>query len=138
MAILARRVESDEVVQALVGLLEDPVEEVRVRAVESLGILGNAAAVDALVAGLAGAEGRVKRATIDALGQIGDVRAVEPLVAHVSQAEMVSLNAIWALGELGDLRAMALLTRLRDHTDPLVAWNAEQALEKLPAAPAKG
>jgi HEAT repeat protein len=138
MALLARRAESAEVVQKLVGLLEDPVEEVRVRAVESLGILGDPGAVDALVVCLAGSEGRVQRATIDALGQIRDVRAVEPLVAHVSQAKTVPLNALWALGELGDIRAMKLLTDLRDHPDLLVSWNAEQALEKLPASPAKG
>jgi HEAT repeat protein len=138
MALLARRAESEDVVQALVGLLEDPVEEVRVRAVESLGILGDPGAVEALVACLAGSEGRVQRATIDALGQIRDERAVEPLVAHVSQADTVPLNAVWALGELGDIRAMALLAGLRDHPDLLVSWNAEQALEKLPAAPAKG
>ncbi|MEE2751845.1 MAG: HEAT repeat domain-containing protein [Myxococcota bacterium] len=138
MALIARRADSDAVVQALIRGLEDPVDEVRMRAAESLGILGDATAVVALLACLEDGNPRVRRAAIDALGVLGDERAVAPLMGLVEGAVDIPLNAIWALGELGDSRTLDLLTRLRAHEDPYVAWNAEQALEKLPAVVTAG
>jgi len=138
MALIARRAGSDEVVQALVRALEDPVDEVRMRAAESLGLLGDAGAVVALLACLEDGNPRVARAAIDALGLLGDDRAVAPLMALLEGKEQIPLNAIWALGELGDSRTLDLLTSLRSHEDPYVAWNAEQALEKLPAVGTAG
>jgi len=138
MAMIARRAGSDAVVQALVRALEDPVDEVRIRAAESLGVLGDDGAVVAILACLEDSSPRVRRAAIDALGLLRDDRAVVPLMGLVERAENIPLNAIWALGELGDSRTLDLLTRLRAHQDPYVAWNAEQALEKLPAIGSAG
>ncbi len=138
MALIARRAGSDEVVQALVRALKDPVDVVRMRAVESLGLLGDEQAVVAILACLEDSNPRVGRAAIDALGVLGDERAVAPLMELVERRENIPLNAIWALGELGDSRTLDLLSRLRSHDDPYVAWNAEQALEKLPAVGTPG
>lgn len=137
MVLVARGVQDPVVNQALIGALDDPSQVVRLRAVESLAAHENTDAVPALIQKLADSNAEVRRAAIDALGVLKDARAVPALLATVQSQEdaALPLNALWALGNIGDHQAIALLSRLRNHADPYVVYNAESALRKLPAAP---
>lgn len=83
-------------------------EDVRVRAVRLLGELGDATAVDDLIASLA--DPAVSTAAMTSLGQIGDQRAVEPLIAVVRREGKAAPGAaVEALGSIGDHRATEVL-----------------------------
>ena len=135
-AKIARQVQSEAVIQGLVGSLHDPVETVRLNAIESLIELEAITAVPALMAALQTDESDVvKKELVNALGRLKDPQAVPVLIAHI-EARLaangrVPLNAVWALGFLQDGRALDLLSRLRESNDPYVVWNANQALRQL-------
>src|SRR5450759_2332909 len=61
------------------GYQKDPA--VRRAAAEALGQIGDARAVEPLIAALKDESWGVRRAAAEALGQIGDARAAEPLIA---------------------------------------------------------
>lgn len=136
-AKLARNVGGDEVVKALIGVLDDPSEAVRVNAVDSLAELGDASAVEPLIEVLRNdSSALVKREAVEALGRIGDPRAVPALIDYIEQhlaqkGGTAPLNAIWALGNIGDARALPLLSKLHDDQDIYVSWNATVALRAL-------
>ncbi len=137
-AKIARNFGSPEIEAALVAALDDPVEAVRLNAVESLIILETAEAVPVLVERL-GQEpsAEVQREMVDALGRLGDVSAVPVLIAYVEAREAdPPLNAIWALGVLEDSASLPLLARLRESEDPYVRYSANEALRNLRPAPA--
>lgn len=90
-------------VRPMIGLLADPVAEVRFLAALALGRMGDAAAVESLCAALADPARDVREA------------------------------AAWALGALGDSRAANPLAALRDDPDAGVRDRATEALEKLGA-----
>lgn len=130
----ARNFDSPEVVDGLILSLDDSSEKVRSFAVDSLIALDAKAAVPRLAEHMAtDASPLVRRQCIDAVGRLGDPVAVPALIALLESTEQEGppLNAIWALGQLGDMRALAVLSRLRDHSDPFVAYNANQALRRL-------
>jgi len=135
-ARIARNFESPEVIKALIGALSDPSEKVRLNAIDSLVLLEADEAVPTLMNLVnTDASDLVKKEAVDALGRLGDKQAVPVLLAHI-QGRMgpegrPPLNAIWALGSLGDASALPLLSKLREHSDPYVAWNANQALRAL-------
>jgi HEAT repeat protein len=138
MVLVARGVKDDVVTQALIGSLEDSSAVVRLRAVESLAAHENTTAVPALIQKLSDEDPEVRKATIDALGVLEDPRAVPALIAYVDERKTdddLPLNALWALGAIGDHQSIALLSQLREHSDPYVVYNAETALRSLPAAP---
>jgi len=140
MVLVARGVKDPVVTQALIGALDDPSKLVRLRAVESLAVHEDMDAVPALIQKLSDKDADVRTAAIDALGFLQDDRAVPALLelveAAVAQERVrLVLNALWALGNIGDHQAIASLSRLRDHSDPYVVFNAESALRKLPASP---
>jgi HEAT repeat protein len=133
-AKIAKNFSSDVVVQALITALNDPAEEVRLNAVDSLVELEATEAVSALMVTVQrDSSDLVKRQAVDALGRLGDGAAVPVLIAYVEQrkAKKPPLNAIWALGNLEDPSAMPILSELRNHPDPYVAWNANEALRNL-------
>lgn len=132
-AMMARTVDDPAVVEALVDVLEDGAEEVRLNAVESLIELEAEEAVPALMEVVeADPSPEVQRAAVEALGRLGDPQAVPVLVAYLdARREAPPLNAIWALGNLGDPEALGILGELRSHSDVYVAHNATQALRKI-------
>lgn len=139
-AKIARNFGSDGVEKALIGALEDELEQVQVHAIESLAELEAKQAAPALIGivDLQEASPKVLRAAVDALGRLGDTEAVPTLLVYLEAREQTAppLNAIWALGNLEDHRALPILSRLRESKDPYVRWNANQALRNLRPPPA--
>ncbi len=121
----------------------DPASEIRLAAVQALGLLGDRQATDLLVRLLKiEPDERVDAEIVRALGRIGDPNAVEPLihfVEHPSAAtgrsnEAAQRQAIEALGMLGDQRAIAPIVRaVLDYAqlDKFGSQAAGQALRKL-------
>ncbi len=101
-------------------------------AARALGALGDAQAVDPLLAALRDPDEIVRWAAAEALGALGDARAVEPLLAAVRDPAGHGRGAAaQALGALGDGRAVEpLLAALRDPDDH-VRGAAAQALGAL-------
>lgn len=129
----ARNFDDPVVIEGLVKSLEDPSDNVRLNAIDSIIELDAQEAVPKLVELMTSdPSDLVRRDAIDALGRLGDPRAVPGLVALLeSDPTHPPLNAIWALGEMGDMTALPILTQLRDSRDPYVAYNANQALRRL-------
>jgi len=126
---VARKVEDEEVVQALLAVLEDPSPEIRTGAIEALAEQGVIEAVPAIAERVQDRDPQVQAAAIQALGRLGDPGGVEELMRAARQQRR--LDAIWALGEIGDARALPLLTRLAEEEDEYVAWNAQVALRAI-------
>lgn len=140
-AKIAANADDAAVVEALIGVLADPSEPVRLRAVASLAELDALEAGPALRARL-GAETSpaVRRALADALGRLGVVEAVPELVAYVQTHgpdDRAQLAGVWALGALGArglqgearTRALETLVARRETTrDRSVRWVASAAL----------
>lgn len=105
---------------------------VRESAARALGNLGDAQAVDALVAVLVSDLKNVRSAAAEALGQIGDTRAVKPLISILkSNAEPEKLESVAiALGKIGDKRAIPPLTDLLKNNSYLIRMGAQQALKQ--------
>ncbi len=136
MVKIARNVDDEAVVDALVKVLADPSAAIRTEAVNSLAALDAVEAVPHLIPLLQDAEPAVARQVVDALGQLGEPAAVEPLVAYLDAHADVDgrdfpLNALWALGNIGDPTAVEALSSMREHADTYVAFNANQALKKI-------
>ena len=89
-------------------------------AARALGKIGDARAVETLVAAVGDEGAAIRRDAARALGPIGDERGVEPLVAALAdQSWDVRAAAAASLGEIGDARAF----------EPLVAALADQVWE---------
>lgn len=140
-AKIAANVDDPAVVDALVSVLADPSEPVRLRAVRSLADLGATSVGAALRARLAAEESpAVRRALADALGRLGAVEAVPELTAYVASFgddDRAQLAGLWALGALGAhglqgearTRALEMLVRRREATkDRSVRWVTSAAL----------
>jgi HEAT repeat protein len=133
MVMLAKHVEDPAVVAALVVTLSDPSAEIRAGALEALAEQGDASVVPQVLPLLQDPDAKVQRAAVDCLGRLGDPTAAPDLVAYVEAREgsRVPLNAVWALGALGDASALPVLSRLRESSDPYVAYNATRALREI-------
>jgi len=133
-AKIARNFGSDEVELALIYVLVDPVEQVRINAIQSLVELEAMQAVPVLMEVVQNdASDLVRREAVDALGRLKDPAAVEVLIAYLEERKDTRppLNAIWALGFLEDGRALPILSELRENHDPYVVHNANEALRNL-------
>ncbi len=129
MVTLARKVEGEEVVEALMVLLEDPAPAIRVRAIEALAEQGVVEAAPAIAERVEDRDPDVQTAAIEALGRLKDPAGVEALMAIAEREARV--DAIWALGAIGDARALPLLSRMAGYNNEYVAWNAEVALRAI-------
>ena len=124
----------DAAVDPLIATLKDvdtcPFE--RRLAANMLGGLGEARALEPLIAAVEEGDKDLRQVAAKALGQLGDVRALEPLIAALEDEDHgVQRAAAQALGELGDARAMDPLTSaLRDSSGVGWVWPTE-ALGKL-------
>jgi HEAT repeat protein len=122
----------------LIGFLADlgdPSAAVRSAAAASLGELGDARAVEPLIARLWDEKTDVRAAAAKALGKLGDARALEPLLALARSAwhgwpfwsdpyGSLSEAVSEALVELGDARAVGRLVYLLPKLDERVGYAA--------------
>ena len=144
-AKIAQNFDDTVVIDALVSVLADPSEQVRLNAVESLAELEAASAAPALIERLEKDESpKVKRAAADAIGRLVAKEGVPALLAYLAtfpSNDREQLAAIWAIGHIGDeggldpdIKSSALLAlvQIRDTTaDPYVRYNTNAALRTL-------
>lgn len=144
-AKIAQNYEDQVVVDALVSVIADPSEQVRLNAIESLAELEAAAAAPQLVERLKLDESpKVRRAAADALGRLLAKEAVPELLVYVSSFapdDREQLAGVWAIGWIGnagglepDVKKAALdtLVRIRDTTtDVYIRYNVNAALRTL-------
>lgn len=144
-AKIAQNFDDIVVVDALVSVLADPSEAVRLNAIESLAELAATTATPALIQRLESDESpKVRRAAADALGRLLAKDAVPQLITYVASFDVndrAQLAGVWAIGFIGNeggldpaVKASALetLVRLRDTTtDIYVRYNVNAALRTL-------
>ena len=126
----------DHDVRGLIRLLDHRNSDIRWRAADALGSLGEAA-TEPLLKVLEFPKIHVRIGVIEALGEIKSPRSVDPLI-HTLQTDGTSevrWVAALALGEIGDIRAIPpLLVSLKD-TDRYVRYGSAKALEQLGWSP---
>lgn len=101
-------------------------------AVQALGRIGEPA-VEPLIKALNDEDYIVRNGAAHALGLIGDARAVEPLIQILKDDEHSDAIAAIALGEIGDARAVEPLIQASKGKGWLVRKFAKEALEKIKA-----
>lgn len=144
-AKIAQNYDDPAVVDALVGVIADPSEQVRLNAIESLAELAATSAVPALIERLTSdSSPKVRRAAADALGRLVAKDAVPELLVYVTSFgvdDREQLAGIWAIGWIGNAggldptvkrAALDTLVRIRDTTsDIYVRYNVNAALRTL-------
>lgn len=144
-AKIAQNYDDPAVIDALIKVLSDPSETVRLNAIESLAELEATKAVPALIDSLNGDPSpKVKRAACDALGRLKAREALPDIIAYVESFtanDRGQLVGIWAIGYIGaegglsaDLKkqALDLLVARRDgSTDKFIVYQAKAALRTL-------
>jgi hypothetical protein len=121
-----------EAVPALVTLLDDRNEVVRLAAIEALGQMRTEEASAALMARAGAAQANVRAAIAAALGEARDVVAIDSLLAMLEDsAAPVRTAAAEALGKLGDERAVRPLRERLADSDPWAQAAAATALRRL-------
>lgn len=119
------------VVPVLVTFLNpDKSKELRLKAIEALGKIGEKSAVDSLVKILTEGDTEMRIATVTAMGKIKDPRSIPSLIALLDDKE-AQVFVIWALGNIGDKSAVSALTDRLGDPDKYVRYNAAQALKKI-------
>jgi HEAT repeat protein len=116
-------------VDALLALLGDDDEEVRLFAAVMLGSLSESRAVAALVRALSDPNANVGHAAAASLGQIGSPQAVPRLIEALRSEPWLQYPAIHALGAIADSRAAPALLDLLD--DDFLRAPALEALGRL-------
>jgi cellulose synthase/poly-beta-1,6-N-acetylglucosamine synthase-like glycosyltransferase/HEAT repeat protein len=113
---------------ALLGVLDDEESFVRYQAVESLGRIGDAKAVDRLLGMLDHSNdlGLVYLA-IEALGLIGSDRATPAILSRLNEGFLTQI-AIEALGRIGDVKALGQLYEATQSDNPLIKDVARRAM----------
>ncbi len=132
---------NDTAMGAYVAALQDPVKDVRMRAIWSLGLSRSPGAVEPLIASMRRDEYVLNREyAAVALGRIGDARALEPILEALKAGEIDSYDAVRALGGLGTPAVPHLMVMLegREGNDmvPLTAAEKLGDIGDLSAVPA--
>lgn len=143
-AKIAQNYDDAVVVEALIKVLSDPSEKVRLNAIESLAELEATSAAPALMDSLvADPSEKVKRAAADALGRLKVKEAVPDLIAYVETFDLDDrgqLAGLWAIGNIGseglppDMKkqALAVLVKRREGSkDKFILYTANAALRTL-------
>jgi hypothetical protein len=119
----------DQAVEPLINELHHPNLEVRWRAAEALGKIGDPRAVEGLTKALNDQIDIVSLHAAEALGKIGDPRAVEALIEALDNPSVaVSSPSAIALGKIGDPRAFEALAKALRDTDVRLRASAADAL----------
>jgi len=140
-AKIAQNYDDEVVVDALITVLPDPSEKVRLNAIESLAEIQDQKCGDALIERLkSDPSPKVRLAAADALGRLLYKNAVPTLVSYAGEFavdDRQQLGAIWAIGRIAyegldaDVKkqAMSFLVERREKaTDPYVLYNISVAL----------
>ena len=103
-------------VEPLIKALKDANSEIRQRAANALGFLGDIRAVEPLIEVLNDTT-IIQSNAAGALGKIGDARAVEPLIEILTDEDKtVRLDAAGALGKIGEPAVEPLIEVLRSES----------------------
>ena len=117
-------------VEGLIKVLKHKDEWVRGEAAESLGVIGDARAVDPLIQALKDKDDYVRRQSAESLGVLGDTQYLERLLRD--RNERVRFNAVESLVTVGGLEAVpALIRALKDtrkETYEAAAWGIQVPL----------
>ncbi len=143
-AKIAQNYDDEVVIAALVGVLTDPSEQVRLNAIESLAELDATSAGSPLIARLADdPSAKVRRAAVDALGRLAVQESIPVIITYMagfSPDDRDQLAGIWALGTIGaeglpaasKKQALDTLVTLRNTTsDKHIRYQASAALRTL-------
>ena len=105
--------------------------DVRRKAANALGKIGDSRAVGPLIRALNDSDSRIRSWAATSLFKIGEP-AIEPLIKALNDSESeVRSAAAKALGDIGDYRAMKPLTKALDDTCVDVGTSAKEALHKM-------
>jgi len=127
-----RRLKHPEAVPYMVDLLADPLPEIRERAVDVLGQIGDQSAVVDLENLLKEDRSEpVRIACAKALGEIGDPESLTALEEALTDTVQVRLKAVISLGQLGNDSAMLSLTAMLRDQLPELRYHAAQALAEI-------
>lgn len=131
-AIEALAVYGELATELLIAALGHEKDFIRANAVEALGEIGDAGAIEPLITALKYGDWEVRRGATIALGLIGDARAVEPLITALKYEDLeVRRRAAMALESIGDSRAVEpLIAVLKDRTS-FIRKGATTALGKI-------
>ncbi len=135
------QIDDPKATEALVGVASDLDMRVRIKAIDTLGLVKAKDATPLLVQQLfmRDTDLGTKQRILASLGKIGDKRATGPIMDFLSRNvdPAVRGNAIFALGDIGDPAALPSLEALaRDGQDPLLRSVAAEAARKIRARPA--
>ena len=124
-------------VQPLIAVVKDKNITVRKNAIEALGEIKDARAVDTLIVSLKDENPDIRKNAAEALGKIRDIRAIDALVTALkdkkSSVQESSKAAIKnTLQQLKDKRAIEPLITLLNHDDPAIRHFAAEALVGIP------
>ncbi len=116
-------------IRHLVGIMDDPNEEVRLFATQLLGQIADPLCVESLIARLRDPDDNVRHAAAESLGKIRDARAVRPLIDALQGGFWTQFPVVVALGEIGDIAAVPHLVPLL--RDDMLRQTALEALGKI-------
>jgi tetratricopeptide (TPR) repeat protein len=123
------KMEKKKDVKGLIEALKHRETDVRKKAAEALGKIGDTKAVEPLIQALKDENLNVRLGGVAALGRIGDTKAVGPLIQALKD-ESIRGGAATALGEIGDARAVDPLIRALKDENLSVRDAAGKALKK--------
>lgn len=143
-AVEAAKHNEPEVVEALIAVLNDPSDKVRLAAVASLATLKDKSSAPALVQRLKeDSNPKVREAAADALGRMEATDALPDLLIYANEFppdDQGQLVVIWALGHVGAKLTEAekrtpirefLVARREQTTDKYVRFNSTTSLRAL-------
>jgi len=117
---------------ALLNLLKDNNQTVRMTAIRAIAILGDKDDADAIIPFIQDKQTMVREAAIQTLGTLRNPKAISallPILVH--REEDACLYAIEALGKIGDISAYNTLVHLLETGDEKLRWVCAEALGNL-------
>jgi hypothetical protein len=127
-----KRINNTETLPALVRILNNEDESVRISAIEALGEIGSQEALEALVKILNDQNPNIRSKVAEALGKIGSESAAASLISSLSDQEAnVRSKAAEALGKIGSESAVNHLMRTLNDKNISVRASAAKALGEL-------
>jgi HEAT repeat protein len=107
-------------IEAVIGLLYHPNEDLRVYGCEVLSVLKNKVSLPHLIHKVLEDNDNVKNAAVVALGEFDDPGAIETLLDVLGQEEWVAFSAIYSLAKIGNKKVVpALLDVLKNREEEL-------------------